>query len=178
MHKRQRGAALMVTLVLMILLMVIGIAGYNMTTLQGKIETNREENNLALTLAESALRAGEEEIVADQATGTGVYTLTSSTDTEQAQWNKAATWTGNNTDQLTRTFETQLDDIDPRLKVQPRYIIEVLPEPDSFKEANSIVEGHAPRERMEVFRITSEGTGPSGTLKQYLQSTYSRIVTE
>lgn len=177
MRRQQRGAALLVTLFLMILLMVIGISAYNLTSLQSKIETNREDNNLALTLAESALRAGEEDITSNKLTGNGVYNLTSASNASQAEWNKANTWSADSTDS-TRTLKVELANLDPRLKTQPRYIIEALPEPDSFKTANSIVEGHAPRERMEVFRITAEGQGPSGSNNQYLQSTYSRIVTE
>ncbi|PPC77738.1 hypothetical protein C4K68_08705 [Pokkaliibacter plantistimulans] len=182
---RQRGAALLVCIVMMALLMVIGISAYRMTNLTQKMETNAEDTQLAGILAESSLQEAESYISSDNAIlttklGHGKYNVS---DSDTPKWKVVTgTQSGNQnvweTTDAVLTYSQSVQDIDNRLRTTPVYIIEELPEPEQFKIENSQVEGHGLRERMELYRITAKGTGPSQELDRYLQSNYTRIVTK
>ena len=57
----QRGAVLIVALVMLLLLTIIGLTGMRGTALQENMASNLRESNISLQAAEAALRAGEEE---------------------------------------------------------------------------------------------------------------------
>jgi type IV pilus assembly protein PilX len=70
-HKRdrvvrnnQRGVALVVALVLLVVATLIGLAGIRGTTLQERMSANMYDRSLAFQRAESALRAAEDAITA------------------------------------------------------------------------------------------------------------------
>jgi Tfp pilus assembly protein PilX len=56
--RHQRGAALIVGLIMLLLLTLIGVAGMRDTLLQEKMAGNMRDREIALQAAESALRAG------------------------------------------------------------------------------------------------------------------------
>lgn len=58
----QRGAVLVVALVMLLLLTIIGMASMRGTALQENMAGNLRENNLSLQAAEAALRKGEETV--------------------------------------------------------------------------------------------------------------------
>jgi len=63
--RRQRGVALIVSLILLVLATLIGLAGVRTTTLQEHMSANMYDRSLAFQRAESALRAGETAITAN-----------------------------------------------------------------------------------------------------------------
>ena len=60
--RRQRGVALIVSLVLLVLATIIGLAGVRGTNLQERMSANMYDRSLAFQRAESALRAAEDAI--------------------------------------------------------------------------------------------------------------------
>lgn len=59
---RQRGAILVTSLLLLLILTVLGIAMMKMTNMQDRMAGNTRDMNLAFQGAEAAVRAGEEEL--------------------------------------------------------------------------------------------------------------------
>ena len=58
--RRERGAALVVALVLLLLMTVLGVSAIRTTTLQERMAGNLRDSNLAFQSAEAGLRAGEQ----------------------------------------------------------------------------------------------------------------------
>lgn len=58
-HTHQSGAVLVVSLIMLLLLTVIGVAGVQTTSLEERMAGNNRDRNLAFQSAEAALRAGE-----------------------------------------------------------------------------------------------------------------------
>jgi type IV pilus assembly protein PilX len=65
MRNNQRGVALVVALVLLVVATLIGLAGIRGTTLQERMSANMYDRSLAFQRAESALRAAEDAITAN-----------------------------------------------------------------------------------------------------------------
>lgn len=57
--KKQRGAVLVVSLIILLLMTLIGTTGMQATSLEEKMAGNMRDRNLAFQAAESALKAGE-----------------------------------------------------------------------------------------------------------------------
>jgi type IV pilus assembly protein PilX len=65
-RNNQRGVALVVALMLLVVATLIGLAGMRGTTLQERMSANMYDRSLAFQRAESALRAAEDAITAAQ----------------------------------------------------------------------------------------------------------------
>lgn len=63
--RRQKGVALIVSLILLVLATLIGLAGVRTTNLQERMSANMYDRSLAFQRAESALRAAEAAITAN-----------------------------------------------------------------------------------------------------------------
>jgi len=61
-HASQRGAVLLVALIMLLLLTILGIAAMRDTNLQEKMAGNMRDHNLALQAAEAGLRFAEQSI--------------------------------------------------------------------------------------------------------------------
>ncbi len=61
---QQRGAVLIVALIMLLLLTVIGLSSMRGTSLQENMAGNMRDSNLALQASEAALRKGEEDVTA------------------------------------------------------------------------------------------------------------------
>lgn len=62
--RQQRGAILIVALIMLLLLTIIGLSSMRGTSLQENMAGNMRDGNLALQASEAALRKGEEVVVA------------------------------------------------------------------------------------------------------------------
>lgn len=58
-HESERGAVLLVSLVMLLLLTLIGLAGMRMVQLEERMAGNLRDRQMAFQAAEAALRAGE-----------------------------------------------------------------------------------------------------------------------
>jgi len=167
--RRERGAILVTSLLLLLVLTVLGIAMMKMTNMQERMAGNTRDLNLALQAAEAALRDGE----------THVFQL-------PAGWNGFTAGAGC---QYCQKYTLPVDLENPdrfdwdgdaqefgvvgaqefsRLEEDPRYVIEEAGfDPDSLLTDESDV-------GRQFFAITSRSTGATGQSNTVLQSTYAR----
>lgn len=194
-HHQQRGAALIVGLIMLLLLTLIGVAGMRDTLLQEKMVGNMRNREVALQAAESALRAGEAQLAAINeptfSNTSGLYDLATTAGktatarlksgspvTEQAFWQQSSLWTNANSIE----YPFALDDVvNP-----PRYVIERLPISMTDKtqyaggsDPNFVTDNTGGSEVPEVvslpdYRITARGQGTTADTVVILQGTYRR----
>lgn len=195
-HQQQRGAALIVGLIMLLLLTLIGVAGMRDTLLQEKMAGNMRDRELALQAAESALRAAEVKLGAltePAFTNTnGMYDLNTTAGqtamarkkssvpvTEQVFWQQPTLWTST----TSVVYPFALDDV----IAPPRYVIEKLGSVLSADKStytggsdpNFVQDITAGVEVPEVitypdYRITARGQGATADAVVILQATFRR----
>ena len=178
--KQQRGAVLVMALLMLFVLTLIGVSSINTTTMEEKMSGNTLNRHLAFQAAESVLREAEKFIEtaiiipSAQFTNTGVnglYTLgngPSSTEAVDPAW-----WAANNTVSYADTQQS--------IKTQPQYVIEYLGSTTQTSPSNiNLVGGgsgggggnaEAP---IHLYRITARGTGISDNAVVVLQTHYGK----
>jgi type IV pilus assembly protein PilX len=118
---RNRGVALFISLVLLLVLTIIGISAVQTTSLETRMARNEYDTLLAFQAAESALRDAEaflETVVTtalftDTAVDPGLWTVADVGDPNR--WDEANVWTGAN------SIEAPVGGV---VAEEPRYIIE------------------------------------------------------
>lgn len=161
----QKGAVLIIALVMLLVLTVLGTASIRDTTMEERMAGNFRDLRAAFEAAEAALRTGEAQIA-----NTTVYTamLFDGTDgtydvtplSHSVRPDTAASW---------RTLdEDQLDKANTLLSADAQFYIEKLPPVDLF---GSDVQMNAGTPQRTYFRITARGNGISPNSEVILQST-------
>ena len=119
--RRQRGVALFISLVLLLVLTIIGVSSVQTTTLETRMARNEHDALLAFQSAESALRDAENFLegvvttaIFTDAGGSGLWTVSDLGDPNR--WEQAGVWTGG----TSAVAPTTVDGVDEA----PRYIIE------------------------------------------------------
>jgi type IV pilus assembly protein PilX len=172
---KQQGAALAVSLIMLLVLTLLGIAGMQSTIMEEKMAGNMRDKALAFQSAESGLLNGERHSQTLLSSSspfvpncTGGLCLPSTTAT--AVWNDTAliNWgTSMNTFLYGVTIAaTNLG----LISAQPQYIVELLPDPprsvgDSLDATDNTI-------TPKVFRVTSRGIGGSANSPVMVQSAY------
>ncbi|MEP7312677.1 MAG: PilX N-terminal domain-containing pilus assembly protein [Pseudomonadota bacterium] len=169
--RNQRGAILVTSLLLLLVLTVLGVAMMKMTNMQERMAGNTRDLNLALQGAEAALRQGETMIgnpaliappIATAAVGCtwcqrGALPIDIA-DLAQFNWPVDAQEFG--------AVGTQ--DI-TQLNQDPRFTIEEL----AYVQDNETGGTEAPTGR-DFYIVTARSTGASGQTNTVLQTTYAR----
>lgn len=159
----ERGAALVVALVFLLVMTVLGVTSMRTTTLQERMAGNVGDNNLAFQAAEAALRAGEEFL--QQATlpaFAGANGLLLAQDfAGQADFWSSYVWNDEN---------SQEADVVEYVGSSPRYVIEELPPLPA--EGGSVRFGALPE--VGFYRVTARGVGGTADAVVILQTTYRR----
>lgn len=169
----QRGSALIVSLVILIVMTVLGLTAMSGSGLQEKMAGNNRDMALAFQAAEAALRDGEayyENTVvslgpsAFNGANPGLYAQGSNPDIfSDATWENA------------RTYSGAINGV----ASQPRYIIELIEELND----KLTIEGYGESSdassdlgRMTtVVRVTARGVGGAEDTVVYLQSNYKKL---
>lgn len=190
--KKQYGAVLIVSMLILLVMTIIGLAGMQVTSLEEKMTGNMRDRNLAFQAAESALRAGEAaaaayaaQHTADAATYPTPVTCPAPNinPTPKPAWlfnpldancdgttdidannNPIQVW--NNiawTNNNSFLYAGSLAD----LSVNPRYIVEVLP-----VACASAASPCPAADQWTPYRITARATGGSTNAVVILQSVY------
>lgn len=170
--KYQQGAALIFSLIFLLLLTIIGVTAMQSSTLQERMAGNIRDVNLAFQAAEVGLRAGETvmdgvNIPVFNATGPYRKPVTSAT--------IAATWTGITWDSTNSTqVTTALSGINSTNN--PRYVVEEVVSSAALASSGSAIDFESVQklETPTVYRITSKGLGSTGKATVILQSTFRR----
>lgn len=166
---RQRGAALIISLMILIVMTLIGITGMGTSSLEEKMAGNSRDQALALQAAEAALREGEDYYedtivsigAAFDGSNAGLYPMGSNPDIFAD-----ATWSNS------RTYSGSIDGV----AAQPAYIIELLGEVSSSTDDINIT-GYGESSGvgdLVAARITARGTGGTNGAVVYLQTTYGK----
>ena len=173
--QKQRGVALFISLVLLLVLTIIGISSVQTTSLEVRMTRNQYDATLAFQAAESALRDAEAQLDAIVSTAgftetgnAGLYIVSEVGETEN--WQGSNVWNGSNSLIAANAIDGVYE--------QPRYIIEhvasVLRETNAYQLDDPYAAGGS--DRVEMFRITARGVGGSVNARVLLQSTYGRVL--
>jgi type IV pilus assembly protein PilX len=166
----QRGAALIVALLLLVVLTIIGIGAMQTTRMEERMAGNTRDLNLAFQAAEAALRDGEARIRAANsrpetcsAAPCEVWQLGAlpPLELQTRDW-----W-----DDPDITLEYGANGVDDiaELAADPHLVVEALGfVPDSLTVGHGVPEGR------DFYRITAHSTGGSGEAESIVQSTFTR----
>ena len=169
----QRGIALFISLVILMLLTIAGVAAVQTTQLQARMARNAHDNLIALQAAERALLEGERflsnsppDAVRYTATGTdGLWRPAAFG--EVPVWQVEAVWAEN------ANRSRRAAPVAGAAKA-PRYVIEwltTLTGPDNPHLLEPSTVARAPR--TAIFRITARGFGATAHARSQLQSTFA-----
>ena len=167
-QRKQNGAVLFVSLVILVIMTLIGITGMQTTILEEKMSGNFKDKTLAFQAAESALKSGESFIQTTtylpgfNGLTPGLYKPT--TGTLPPQWDvNVVDWSD-----ATKVA------VDPvaftSLAQQPAFILEQLDIPvgGSLKMNNSIL-------AIRSYRVTARGVGATINSPVMVQSVYNKF---
>jgi type IV pilus assembly protein PilX len=173
--KNQRGVALFISLVLLLVLTIIGVSAVQTTSLEERMARNTNDSVLAFESAEVALRTAEAFLRSNVNTTAlfppgGNNGLWKSSDYLQAErWQQASVWTGTNSVKLPTNSVTGVAD-------QPRYIIEWVATVQRSENPYLMNQSYSALfDRIEIFRITARGVGGTNNARVLLQSTFGLI---
>jgi len=174
--KNQRGVALFISLVLLLVLTIIGVSAVQTTSLEERMARNTHDSVLAFESAEVALRAGEtflrNNVVSTAGflpagANNGLWKASNYAQTER--WEQANIWSGANSVVVAANTITGVAE-------QPRYVIEWVASVQ--RNDNPYLQGSsysALVDRIEIFRITARGVGGTANARVLLQSTFGLI---
>jgi type IV pilus assembly protein PilX len=179
---QQRGMALIVSLILLLVLTLLGLAAMQNTSLEERMAGNLRAENVAFQASESALRAGESWLGAVTLTTQPATTNTSpatgqvwaldapnpNTGTNLTWWleSDASWWTTNGIAYTGALKYTATDS----LSVQPRYAIEQA----GFVRDTLVVGQQQDYSGRWFYQTTSRGVDTGGRGEVMLRSTFAR----
>ncbi len=159
--RTQTGAALAISLIMLLLLTIIGVTAMQSTTMQERMAGNARDRDTAFQYAEAALRDGETYLTAVSVgpfsttkTNTGLY-LAKSSGTDW--WDDSATWASDGSGSRAGNVGNS------------QYIVEELATATSSGSLEVGTVGTS-----KYFRVTARGIGDSGNAIVMLQSTFKR----
>lgn len=169
---KQSGAVLVVSLVMLLLLTMIGLAGTQETSMEEKMASNSRNQNLAFQMAESALRAGEANIVAITALSAfdGNNGLLGDDDSTPG-FSSAAVWADD-------AHSIEYDSGDTDVATQPRYFVKYIGNGEGGGRRNPGVGGYGESTAggtVSYFEVIARGSGgKGGNSRVFLKSYYGK----
>ena len=171
--KRQTGVALVISLILLVLVSILGLAGIRSTGMQQKMAANYRDAELSFQATESALRGAEttmlaqgNELLPSNDGTTGVWALDSmdpNTGNALSWWHERdSDWWDNNA--TAQNIALENINSDPQTIIEYQHFI-----------ADDLLLGDGSRPTgLVYYRITARGTGGSDNANTQLQSTFAR----
>jgi len=159
----QKGAALIMSLVILLIMTVVGVAGMQSTVMEEKMAGSLRNRSVAFQAAESALRDAENSLTVAvlpsfDGSVNGLYEATSPPIWETIDWSTASNVVAYSGGTLTD------------VAAAPTYIIEEL---EPVLGGGGSLEAGIPQQT-DYYRVTARGVGGSTTAVVMLQSTYKR----
>ncbi len=170
----QKGIALFISLVLLLVLTIIGVSSVQTTSLEERMARNAHDSVLAFQAAEMALRQAEQRLIDNPPETTefsnngaaGLWTTAPYGVTPR--WQNGGVWTSGTTVQV----PVNIANVDS----QPRYMIEFLSTIQQQANEGNVGEGQPSLiKTYNIFRITARGVGGSDTAQVLLQSSFGLI---
>ena len=158
LKSRERGAVLLTTVMLLVMLTVLALTAVSMNTIQTRMATNSADYQVAYQTAEGALNQAQNALLAGTypasgfaANTNGLYVFDPST---APIWSNASTWT---------TATAVLQGFQGGSNQTAQYVIEKLPP--------IIKPGQSMKTPVQVYRVTARAVGKSGRSPVTLQTT-------
>ncbi|NOX51850.1 MAG: pilus assembly protein [Gammaproteobacteria bacterium] len=173
--KQQKGVALFISLVLLLILTIIGVSSVQTTSLEVRMTRNEHDSMLAFQSAESALRDAEAQLELITSTAgftdagnNGLYDSAEMGDAEN--WLDANVWSGTNSVVAATAVSGVF--------AAPRYVIEWVASVDRADLTGEFQQtyGSSGADVVEIFRITAQGVGGTANARVLLQSSYGRVM--
>lgn len=168
--KKEAGAALIVSLVILVLMTLLGLSSIRTSSLEEKMSTNLRDQELAFQAAEIALRDAEKRIsvLANEpiATQDGSNENVWTTNAPDATPTNATPWWIERNDSWWEANGVASVNV-ANVATSPRYIIEKL----VFDKDTEAQGTGSPVDGQIYYRITARGTGGSNQARVLLQST-------
>jgi type IV pilus assembly protein PilX len=163
---RQHGVVLVISLLMLLVLTMIGLAATRGTTIEQRMTANQNDQEVAFEAAEAALRAGESELsgaatlnFADNTAGT--YTLsTMTTDWKHIDWNPNGT-----------AVTGYTAGIQPTPIVSPSFFI-VYDSSGGGQTSGTSLAPDQPLSSNSLYYIYARGVGLTGNTAVVLKSAY------
>ena len=155
---KERGAVLIIGLIMMLLLTIIGLASIRGSDLQERMAGNMRDRNLAFQSAEAGLRAGElvtsglSSVAVPNANGYFENLNLSTTVKRPALWEKVDWETATNSIKLA-------DSTISNVAGQPRYVIEKISVPFDSASQGGCIDSGCQKKPSVYYRVTSRGVG-------------------
>lgn len=164
---RQDGAALIVSLLFLVMLTLIGVTAMTTTTLEEKMAGNARDYNVALQAGEAALKDAWVDVNGPRISKmAGFDTACSDGLCARAANSSTPVWSGMNWSSAgpatvygSKTGAVGL----PGANAAPRYVLEVLEDPKSSQRV---------ADKTFLYRATARGFGTSETSQATVQATY------
>ena len=184
--RKQSGAVLVLSLLMLFVLTLIGVSSINTTTMEEKMSGNSRNQQLAFHAAEIAIREAEDFITntinnptAQFTAGSavnGLYMVSSGPSsynaTDKSWWNTAANG------RITYGVATGSQTYD--LANPPQYTIEYRGESEQKEATDPTLfggeEGRGGQGSVSIFRITARGTGISNNAAVVIQSHFGKRI--
>jgi len=174
-HGKQSGAALVVSLLILMVMTLLGVSSMQTTTMEEKMASNTREHQQAFEAAEAALRAAEI-FIKDSVTVTAAFDTTGSDglydNSAQERW-RSLSWDATDSGYNSAYTSTYSGSVPPA-----RYIIEhygsAATDVDKYNMGN--YGSGAGGGDIELFRITVRGTGANNQSPVFLQTYYGKVL--
>jgi type IV pilus assembly protein PilX len=171
--RRQQGAVLVVSLVLLLILTMIGVTVARMQTVEERMARNEQNRALALQAAEATLRdveGGVGAIYVDFAqNANGLYTLIAADGATSDAWMNGTMVAGPTT--VLSYAGAALASVP--LAAPPQFIIEQMPPVAAPGDSLGNQGGYNnPQPPVQIFRIPAQAVGGDGTTTATVQSLY------
>lgn len=169
--KQQRGAVLIIGLIMLLLLTVIGMSSIRGTDLQERMAGNARDHNLAFQATEAAVRSAENYL---SGTSIAMYDNGKGYNQELLDAESPTRWTV--AEWGTKKSVTLENNTLVGVSEQPKYAIEQLEVtifPGNYGSAVDQQSVDSMAER-EVYRITARGTGGTKDSEALIQTTFIR----
>lgn len=165
---RERGAAMVIALIMLLVLTVLGTATARMTLLEERMTGNTQDRRVAFQAAEAALREGEnlleQPVLPDFDGDDGLY--------QPAAPDEQPLWRTVDFDSAeVRSYEGLADADGPLSSAAASYFVEELPR---VPTAGVSLAADTPVDDVSFYRVTARGTGIAGAAAVTLQTTYRR----
>jgi len=172
--KQNKGMALFISLVMLLILTVLGVSSIQSTTMQERMARNARDTNLAFQAAESAIK--DAEVFMESLSTLTPFTVGGANghyDVSDSSANISETidWSGSGPFVDPNSITTILG-----VKAPPTYIVEFLKTVVSDADRLNLdnIGQDTGSGRTQMFRVTAYGTGGSSAAHVVIQSTYGK----
>jgi type IV pilus assembly protein PilX len=178
----QRGAALIVALIMLVIMTMLGLSAMNTSVVEERMAGNVRNKQLSFDASEAGVRAGEANISCN---GCFLFTVepkdgvaypglhTPEMDASKSEWWQKDMWWDSDLAHTPDTkWQVRADTVMPNIAAQPNYIIEYIA--PFYRDINCAMTQGQPQDcERYAYRVTARGWGANTSSVSVLQTMYS-----